>query len=76
MQRGSWWIRQDNGRVVHRAMMDYVVVLRNIIGLLLDVRVLRGEGGGMSNPFLVEGNLKIDRWMKNTKVGETVLKVS
>ena len=28
------WIRQDNGRVVHRAMIDYMVVSRNVIGWL------------------------------------------
>ena len=33
------WMRQDIGRVVDRAMMDYVIVLKNIIGRLLDVGV-------------------------------------
>ena len=46
------------GRVVDRAMVDYVVVFRKVIGNLFDVRVLRGEGGGMSDHYLVEGKLR------------------
>ena len=49
------WMRQDKGRVVDRAMMDYMVVSRNVIGRLLDVRVLR-EGKCMSDHFLAEGS--------------------
>jgi len=57
------WVRQEGGRVVDRAMMDYVVVSRKVIGNLLDVRVLRGEGGGMSDHYLVEGKLRAGiRW--------------
>ena len=33
------------------AMMDYMVVLRNVIGWLLLVRVLEGEGECMSDYF-------------------------
>ena len=54
------WMRQDNGRVIDRTMIDFVVVSRNIIGWLLYVRVLRKEGGGMSDHFLVEGKLKYE----------------
>ena len=60
-------------------MMDYVVVSRNVIGRLLDVRVLRGEGEGMSDHFLVEGKLRVGtRWVKTRQVGEAekVLKVN
>ena len=32
------WMRQDNGRVVNKATMDYMVVSRNVIRRLLDVR--------------------------------------
>ncbi|WP_435331512.1 hypothetical protein, partial [Klebsiella pneumoniae] len=31
------WVRQEGGRVVDRALMDYVVVSRNERGRLLDV---------------------------------------
>ena len=73
------WMKQDNGMIVNRAMIDNVVVLRNIIGQLLDVSVLRGEGGGISNHFRVEGKLRIGmRWVKTRRVGKAmrVLKVS
>ena len=53
------WVRQESGRVVDRALMDYVVVSKNVIGTLLDVRVLRGEGGGLSDHHLVEGRLRV-----------------
>ena len=33
------WIRQDTGRVVDRTMMSYMVVLRNVVRQLIDVRV-------------------------------------
>ena len=59
------WIRQANGRILDRAMMDYVVVSRNVIVQFLDMRVLRGEGSGMSNHFCVEGMLMIGmRWVR------------
>ena len=35
------WVKPDNGRVVGRTLMDYVVVSRKVILQLLDVRVLR-----------------------------------
>ena len=73
------WVRQEDGRVVDRALMDYVVVSRNVIGRLLDVRVLRGESGGMSDHYLVEGKLKVGmRWRRARQTGcvREVLKVS
>ena len=33
------WMKQDGGRIVDRAMMDYVVISRDMVGRLLDVRV-------------------------------------
>ena len=44
-------MRQHNGRVVDRTMMDYVVVLRNVIGWLIDRRVLTREVGGTIFPI-------------------------
>ena len=58
-------MRQNNGRVVDRAVMDYIIVPRNIKEQLLDVRVLRGEVGGMSDHFLVKGKLRV--FMKQLK---------
>ena len=51
-------MRQDNGTVADKAMMDYVVVSRHVIRQL-DASVLRLEVGGMSNHFLVEGKLRL-----------------
>ena len=39
--------------------MDYVLLPTRMIGRLLDVTVWRGEGGGMSDHFLVEARLKL-----------------
>ena len=72
------WIRQQNGVIVDRAVMDYVLVSRRMLRRLLDVRVLRGVAGGLSDHFLVEGKLRVGtRWM-NRRVREDrkTLKVS
>ena len=53
------WIRINDGRMVDRALMDYVIVNKNARGMLLDVHVLRGAAGGMSDNFLVEGRVKV-----------------
>ena len=48
------------GRVVDKALMDYVMLPRRMFGRLLDVKVWRGEwGGGLSDHFLVEARLKL-----------------
>ena len=47
------------GRVVDRALMDYVLTPKRMRGRLLDVKVCRGEGGGMSDHFLVEARIKM-----------------
>ena len=49
------WLRMAEGRVVDKALMDYPLML----GRLLDVKVWRGEGGGMSDYFFVEARLKL-----------------
>ena len=52
------WQRIDNGRVVLRAMVDYVLVEKSILGSLVDVHVARGAGGGLSDHFLVVAKVK------------------
>ena len=52
------WLRMAEGVVVDRALVDYVLLPKRMLGRLLDVNVWRGEGGGMSDHFLVEGRLK------------------
>ena len=38
----STWLRMAEGRVVDKALMDYVLLPRRILGRLLDVEVWRG----------------------------------
>ncbi len=45
--------------MVEKALMDYVVVSERVNGRVLDVNVLRGESGGMSDHYLVESLLRI-----------------
>ena len=52
-------VENGEGRVVDEALMDYVLLPRRILGRLLDVKVWRGEGGGLSDHFLVEALLKL-----------------
>ena len=53
------WARVAGGRVVERALMDYVLVSKKILGRLLDVHVFRGEAGGISDHYLVQGRIKV-----------------
>ena len=41
------WLRMAEGRVVE----DYVLLPKRMLGRLLDVKVWRGESGGMSDHF-------------------------
>merc|ERR1711915_612287 len=62
------WVRVANGRVVERALMDYVLIARRMIGRLKDVHVFRGMAGGMSDHFLVETKVVVAKEWGN-KVG-------
>ena len=53
------WFRRTRGEVVCEALMDYVVVQKKIRHRLIDVNVLRGAAGGMSDHYLVEGKVKV-----------------
>ena len=73
------WVRMAEGRVVDKALMDYVLLQRRMLGRLLDVKVWRGEGGGLSDHFLVEARLKLlGGWMSAGRMEgvRNVLKVS
>ena len=39
------WLRMAEGRVVGKALMDYVLLPRRMLERLLDVKLWRGEGG-------------------------------
>ena len=53
------WARVDKGKVVDRALMDYVIVSRKIVRRLRDVHVYRGEAGGISDHYLVQGKIVV-----------------
>ena len=53
------WFRMEEGWVVDKALMDYVLLPRRMLGRLFDVKVWRGEGRGFSDHFLVEARLKL-----------------
>ena len=49
------------------AFMNYVLLPKRMLGRLLDVKVWRGEGGGMSDHFLVEARMKFGEWMEECR---------
>ena len=51
------WIRMANGIVVEKALMDYVLIEKRMIGRLKDVHVYRGVTAGMSDHYLVEARV-------------------
>ena len=57
-----------NGRVIERALMDYVLITKRIVGRLKDVHVFRGVAG-MSDHFLVETKVVIVKEWRNRVVG-------
>ena len=62
------WVRIANGRVVERALMDYVLVTKDRIGRMKDVHVYRGEVAGMSDHFLVEAKVVVAKeWGNRVK---------
>ena len=52
------WHRNDNGRLLEIAMMDYVLVEKSVMGMLVDVHVARGPGGRVSDHFLEVAKVK------------------
>ena len=66
-------------RVVDRALMDYVLFPKQMLGRLLDVKVWRGESAGMSDKFFGGSTAEIGGWMRSAWRMEgvrNVLKVS
>ena len=45
------WNTVANGRVTERALMDYVLIAKTMVGRLKDVHVFRGVASGMSDHF-------------------------
>ena len=65
------WIRVANGRVIERALMDYVLITKRMVGRLKDVHVFRGVAAGMSDHFLVEAEVVVAKEWGNRVVGCT-----
>ena len=63
------WIRVANGRVIERALMDYVLITKRMVGRLKDVHVFRGVAAGMSDHFLVEARVVVAKEQENRVVG-------
>ena len=45
--------------VIERALMDYVLITKRMVGRLKDVHVFRGVAAGMSGHFLVEAKVVV-----------------
>ena len=63
------WIRVANGRVIERALMDYVLITKRMVGRLKDVHVFRVVAAGMSDHFLVEAKVVVAKEWGNRVVG-------
>ena len=63
------WIRVANGRVIERALMDYVLITKRMVGRLKDVHVFRGVAAGMSDHFLGEAEVVVAKEWGNRVVG-------
>ena len=60
------WIRVANGRMIERALMDYVLITKRMVGRLKDVHVFRGVAAGMSDHFLVEAEVVVTKEWGNS----------
>ena len=57
------------GRVIERALMDYVAIIKIMVGRLKDVHVFRDVVAGMSDHFLVEAKVVVVKEWGNRVVG-------
>ena len=63
------WIREANGRVIEKALMDYVLITERMFGRLKDVHVFSGVAAGMSDHFLSEAKVVVAKEWRNRVVG-------
>ena len=64
------WVRVVEGKVVERALLDYVLVDKRILGKVQNVQVRRGVAAGMSDHFLVEVKLMVGKsWGNRARFG-------
>ena len=69
------WCRSVRGKVVEKALMDYVIVRKRSLGRLQDVHVYRGEAGGISDHFLVQARLRVGGGEGRGRMGGRVREV-
>merc|ERR1712055_719203 len=71
------WIRVADGRVVDKALMDYVLIERRVFSRLKDVHVYRGVAAGMSDHYLVEARVIVakDRCSRAARCRREVVRV-
>ena len=64
-------------RVVERALMNYVLITKRMIGRVKDVHVSRGAGAGiMSDDFVVESRVIVAKeWGNRTEFAESKIKI-
>ena len=64
------WVKVVGGRMVERALMDYMLITKRIIGRVKDIHVFRSEAPGiMSDNFLVESKMIVGKeWGNRVKV--------
>ena len=58
-----------NRRVIERALMDYVLITKRMVGRLKGVHVFRGVAAGMFDHFLVEAEVVVAKEWGNRVVG-------
>ena len=58
-----------NGTVIERALMDYVLITKRMVGRLKDVHVFSGVAAGMSDHFLVEAKVVVAKEWGNRVAG-------
>ena len=58
-----------NGRVIERALMDYVLIIKRMVGRWKDVHVFRSVAAGISDHFLVEAKMVVAKEWGNRVVG-------
>ena len=58
-----------NGRVIERALMDYVLITKRMVGRLKDVHMFRCVATSMSDHFLVEAKVVVAKEWGNRVVG-------
>ena len=56
------WLKMVEARVVDWALMDYMLLPKRMLGRLLDVKVWKGEGGGMSDHIFGGCSAEIANW--------------